>query len=443
MKTTHLLKRFRFMSLLTLASCFLSQSTLAATAPDNPVKPSVGGTQPDSYPYGEVIRVESGARFTLDAASHSYDTNGKAIDGFLWQELTPQKHPSGISVFPMNNTSAASQTFVAPEVSDPQVYPDTPYMLGLQVKNNENQWSRGHLIWVEVTPKEPANDLVISRNDDYLLYKVSPEVFDSWSNANLIGEEGTQNVKTMTQKIYRQFEDEFDFIWVYLDRDKLPEGRTSYGQYHFISNSVKGLGDRRVSDHTADYGSAGRLKGVSAIYASMNDNNSIMKAMHLDATLHEMFHQYGNFIVPPKTSHWGWHVDGILNGAGTRMNAIEKYLAGYISQPSGEHKNLWDNDSLEIWNEWSNSENFELRSPSYLTSQKNFRGLVVVVTPRTALTDTLDADLSFNINNFTRTDGQHKKYNNGQIESQNFWQATGGEGVGGTIELANLSQVQK
>ncbi|MGF1702631.1 hypothetical protein L4D09_20250 [Photobacterium makurazakiensis] len=419
----------------------LTFSKVVVGAPFNPVMPSVGGESIDSYPYGEVITVRSGETFTLDAKAHSYDVNGMEIESFFWWDLTPQTLPNGEGVFVMKDNSLAHQSFTAPQVSESIMHtdPGSPYVISLQVQNSEGQWSRSHLIYIQILAPEENDELVVSQHNNYALYQVSQEKFNSWSSADLFSDDGYQNVIDMTQKIYTQFEDDFDFIWVYLDRSDLPEGMP-YGQYLTVSNSVTGLGKRSVFDNALSFGSEGRLKGVAVLYASLNDDNKVMKAMHLDATLHEMFHQYGNFIVPPPTSHWEWGVEGILAGAGSRMNAIEKYLAGYISDPTGEHAGLWDADSLAIWDQWRRDESFISRTPDHTLSQKDFRGLVVVLSTREGLTSSLDAELNFNIINFTRTDGQHKTYNSGSIESQNFWQATGGEGIGGNIKLNQLTQ---
>lgn len=427
-----------FIMLFTLLMVF---SRVVIGAPINPVKASVGGAPIDSYPHGEVITVKSGENFVLDAKAHSYDVNGKEIDNFFWWDLTPQTLPNGEGIFTMQDNTLPQQPFTAPKVSETVMHtdPGSPYVISLQVRNSEGQWSQGHLIYIQVLAPEHKDELVISQDDNYALYQVSQEEFNSWSSVDLFSDDGNQNVTEMTNKIYSQFEDDFDFIWVYLDRSDLPEGMP-YGQYLSVSNHVNGLGKRSVFDNTHSFGSEGRLKGVAVLYASLNDDNKVMKAMHLDATMHEMFHQYGNFIVPPPTSHWEWGVDGILAGAGSKMNAIEKYLAGYISDPLGEHAGIWDADSLAIWEQWRRDESFVPRTPDYTQSQKDFRGLVVVLSPREQLTPSLDADLSFNIVNFTRTDGQHKTYNSGEIESQNFWHATGGEGIGGTIQLNQLGQ---
>ncbi|NUW70662.1 hypothetical protein [Vibrio coralliilyticus] len=424
------------------------------------VKASVGGKSPPSgYPYTEIIRVVSGEEFTLDAR-HSLDSSGKSIVDFNWQDLTNQTLPSGKGIFPIQDNSLSTQTFTAPIVDELITYgSDLDYVLGLQVMNEDGQWSRSVLVYVEVEPKS-TGALSMSKTDDFLIYTVDQDTFDLWATVNGQSPEGRENIKQLTRNLYNRFEDKFDQLWVFVEGPRL---NVTAGTNVFVKTDTKGIG-LSAFDDTASYGSGGKLEAVSVLYGYVEEGKRVT-AMHLDASLHEFTHRWANHIVPgcyePGNEKFGYHwpcesnVEGLITQVGDRMSPIEMYLAGFISRPDGEDAELWNdniwnegavqNESLALFEQWSASDNFEPRVPSYHNAQRHFRGAVIVVTMRDELPSDMSEALSFNIANFSRSDGQHKMYtSNGKpLSSMNFWYMLGGDEVNATIEMSNLSELLK
>lgn len=168
------------------------------------------------------------------------------------------------------------------------------------------------------------------------------------------------------------------------------------------------------------------------------NKSGVLKAMHLDTSLHEMFHRWGNWIVDQGYfSHWD-NVKGVLTNE-SQFAGIELYLMGLIDEPSVGNSPYWDAESEDVFNMWKNDKGFETRIPPPQSSQKSFRGLVVLLTEEGYPVDEATlTKLGDNITNFTRTDGKHKIY--GSIESRNFWSATK---TLATIQLGGLSAVRK
>ncbi|MEZ8127071.1 hypothetical protein ACED64_21365, partial [Vibrio splendidus] len=283
-----------------------------------------------------------------------------------------------------------------------------------------------------VTP--PASRIKVSNNNDYINIELSTTEFNQWNSVS-VNDPKSGHVEAITKEIYNDFNDSFDFIIFIVNNERPPQGMP-FGEFAFVQNDIKGVGLSNF-DNTKEYSSAAKLQGLYALYGSMN-KTGVLKAMHLDASLHELFHRWGNWIVTQgSSSHWD-DVKGALTNE-SQFAGIELYLMGLIDKPSAANTQYWDLESETVFNTWTRDSKFEDRMPTPLSSQKNFRGLVVLLTEEGVPIDIKYQNaLSANITNFTRTDGMHKKY--GNVESRNFWSASKELA---TFELDNLLSIKK
>lgn len=283
-----------------------------------------------------------------------------------------------------------------------------------------------------VTP--PASRIKVSNNNDYINIELSTTEFNQWNSVS-VNDPKSGHVEAITKEIYNDFNDSFDFIIFIVNNERPPQGMP-FGEFAFVQNDIKGVGLSNF-DNTKEYSSAAKLQGLYALYGSMN-KTGVLKAMHLDASLHELFHRWGNWIVTQGYySHWD-DVKGALTNE-SQFAGIELYLMGLIDKPSAANTQYWDLESETVFNTWTRDSKFEDRIPTPLSSQKNFRGLVVLLTEEgIPIGIKYQNSLSANITNFTRTDGMHKKY--GNVESRNFWSASKGLA---TFELDNLLSIKK
>lgn len=137
------------------------------------------------------------------------------------------------------------------------------------------------------------------------------------------------------------YNDDFDFIMYVMDNERPPQGMP-YGEFYFVKNDTKGIGLHQF-DSSEDFGADGKLQGVFALYGSMN-KQGVLKALLLDASLHEMFYRWGNWIIDQSyCSHWD-NVDGVLTNS-SEFAPIELYLMGLISPPDGVDREVWDTDN--------------------------------------------------------------------------------------------------
>jgi hypothetical protein len=179
----------------------------------------------------------------------------------------------------------------------------------------------------------------------------------------------------------------------------LPAGMP-YGQYTGVKNDIQGIG-LYLFDHTANYGSAGKLKGVYFLYKNNIDVGPV---------IHEMTHCWANWAVPQNSAlHWD-SVKGILTGVNYNMADIELYLAGAI--PASE---ITDPASLAIYND-SRFVN-KVRIPNSATSQKTFKSLVVVITPQ-ALTAAEIGSFKTKIGHITTQEAVGPIYQNMKAKSR-------------------------
>ena len=287
------------------------------------------------------------------------------------------------------------------------------------------------------------------------------------------------------ERFYDHFNDEFDFLIFVpnLTPGQHESGVNIYASYSGVRNDVKGIG-RSTTINNDSWGSAGKLQGVIDFgsYAIYSDRRSILFE---GPTLHELMHQWANFIVPSSYgSHWGFssangnaggfdianlvdHGDGrytagSFSGSGFADNImpyspIELYLAGFI--PPGEVPDLWVAED----GEWLRDEEGRIihadnghpmftasqvrtytiedivaehgpRVPDYSKAQREFRAAVILLVDkkhpatREAL-ETLSGDVSW----FSHAGGD-------TLYHFNFYEATGGRG---TIIMDGLSEFLK
>lgn len=278
-------------------------------------------------------------------------------------------------------------------------------------------------------PKPDDNRISINENDDFVSVKLSADEYYTWNSKSI---NSSDHAKNLTKEILAEFSDDFDFIMYIMNNEKPPQNMP-YGEFSFVKNDIKGIGLTQF-DNSETFGSKGKLQGIFTLYGSMN-HQGVLKALHLDASLHEMFHRWGNWILDQTYySHWD-NVKGALTNA-SEFAPIELYLMGLMSSPNGIDRDAWDTDSTTVYNIWENSPDYAERVPSLNTPKTSYRALVVMLTEKgKPLDEVMKNKLSANIKNFERSDGKHKVYNGGTLSSRNFWHATGGRA---TISLVNI-----
>ena len=274
---------------------------------------------------------------------------------------------------------------------------------------------------------------------------------------------------TVFNDIYKQLTDEYDFIFLVLNEEGIPENLTYYGMLKSVSNDILGTG-QDVYDYSADYGSGGKLKAVMQLTG--------LRYLKSGPALHELMHNWGNFGIPtesveapgseitstPFWPHWGFtggsspgqlggfdqsSLEDLGNdlysvasfgpfangGNGIPYNELELYLMGMISIDEVHDFDAFGNiTSLEIlestfqftankrttYNGASIKELLGERVPSHVDAKKDFKLLVVV------LTDTPLTDDEWNEVNDTAAWFEFKGADD--ISTYNFWEATNGAG---------------
>ena len=309
---------------------------------------------------------------------------------------------------------------------------------------------------------------IIIEEDDYRLtidprgrvcaLEISPAEFAPFDNFF----ESSSNVRVMTSRLLEHFDDEFDFIFLV---DNVDEG--GGGGRHFpVRNSIQGTGKSNF-DSTDYYGSDGQLQ--SAIHLT-NPNT-----LRGGPSLHEIAHRWANRLdsIYNSGGHWGYSsVGGQLGGwapgtlvdlgggqydaggyngktsFGTFANGgnslpyapLELYLMGLI--PANEVADLqvargasWVTQSQGIFSATSIDTvtindiiaDEGARIPDLHASQKNFRGLVVLLTTDPVTPERWD-QMNIDAASFSLAG------DNGS-SIFNFWEATGGRA---TLQLDGL-----
>jgi hypothetical protein len=322
--------------------------------------------------------------------------------------------------------------------------------------------------------KAQIHPITISTNQRVASVLMSQSEYSSW----ITNDEFNNYAKreSLVQDIYQKFDDKFDFIFLILNEPSKPANLPYAGELIGISNAVTGLG-LPIYNNEASYGSLGKLKSVMAL----TSQNFLLYG----PSLHELAHNWANFLIDTKGwdgsaeydigAHWGFtggstkgqlggfqqsslqtnvggnpnkysvgSFYGIANGGNSvPYNDLELYLMGLIpltdvanfdvfrglSQVTTVGSNIEFTASTRIT--YDNAKILAdaggARNPSYSTSQKNFRLLVVILTP-TPLTST----------EWDTFDDQSEKFGRPSSDGMpiyNFWEATRGLA---TIETGNL-----
>lgn len=253
------------------------------------------------------------------------------------------------------------------------------------------------------------------------IVEVDSQEFAFWNSTSINAAAGRTAMKSLTNKIYSQFKDEFDFIAVIMNNASLPDGRPS-GEYAHIKNDIAGIG-LSMFDHAAEFGSSGKLQGVYFLYQSKYLSTSAYGPI-----LHEMSHRWANWVVPTSyPGHWGSELGivGQLNSVGANFADIELYLMGLIKP-----EDMTDPASIAAYNLIPQGE--RQRIPSADISPKSFRTLLIVMADR-PLTDSEITAYNAGATLLTRTD-------NPTQSGTNFNKMTKGKGV---LLVGGLDKLQK
>ncbi|WP_343859418.1 FG-GAP-like repeat-containing protein [Aliiglaciecola litoralis] len=287
--------------------------------------------------------------------------------------------------------------------------------------------------------------------------------------------EQKQALKRLTQAIYSQVEDDYEFVFLIFNEDEYIGWPAPYGYHTPVQNDVTGIG-QGVFDFSAEYGSAGKLESI--VVLSTKDD------LIFGPSLHEMGHRWGNYLSSPLESmrqrdwlgwedsqryHWGYvSSGGQLGGwsdfyiAHSLPQANEYWLTdareglvGFSGQGPGDNSIPYS--PLELYLMGFNSQNevpdilepaqmpiatqingiFELdsfntvtmdqivasngqRNPQSGSTQRSLNALFVVVS-KEVLTDEEWHNHTHLVNNFTR------QGNDDYLRLNNFWEATQGK----------------
>ena len=304
---------------------------------------------------------------------------------------------------------------------------------------------------------------------------MSSQEYSDWKTNNEFTNQAIR--QALFQDIYLKFEDDFDFIFLILNEDSKPAG-LPYGQLIKVSNSVQGIGTS-IYNNGVNYGSSGQLQAV--IHLTRRD------FLRTGPSLHELMHNWGNFGVYtesvsgtgtnlnsfPYKPHWGYtsgstkgQLGGFLQsslvdngsnsytveqfssnangGNSVPFNEYELYLMGMIPLSSVSNFDVFTDITAKTLDQATNTNTFTAntrtqhtpasiqtllgdRVPSHVTSQKDFKALIVVLTDTPLTTAEWDY-LDDNVEKFSRTSSDFSSTNN-------FWEATNGLG---TINMSNI-----
>ena len=289
----------------------------------------------------------------------------------------------------------------------------------------------------------------------------------NWLNGSITAAQ----VQAMTQRIYQYFPDQFDHILFVDNTPDVSPLSPYFGVTFGAKNETLGTGER-LFNNTALFGSAGRLQ--TAIHLASEQD------LRVRTSLHELLHLNANFLPELQSTvggHWGFSsVGGQLGGwaPGTLRSIgpglydadgpngrsyfftafgdiydgdiaysnLELYLEGlidatqvdpvqYATTPRFTNQALGQFSATSI--QTLTIDNIiskeGLRIPTPATSQKNFRGLTVVITANPLTQPELD---KFD----TDVELLGKAGSDGDPTVLNFWEATGGRA---TLQLDGLT----
>lgn len=278
------------------------------------------------------------------------------------------------------------------------------------------------------------------------------------------------------RQIYQELTDDFDFILEIYNVWSTPAHIPYSGAAYVQSNKVTGIG-RDLFSSEDTMGSSGKLKSIISV-----PREDGLEPLQWNLLLHEMLHTWANYGIDTEYfdannqpvndwSHWGYsgaglilrgfdqttlrsHVDGDSlkysytppeNPFLTRYSFFELYLMGLIpleEVPTFDvFTNLISKDGdysfrAKTRTTYDHNKIIKVlgeRSPSWETSQKHFKMLVVVFTIQ-PLTDVEKNRMNFLAEQFSRTGPDDFE------DRINFWEATGGKA---TISIDEASKSLK
>jgi Secretion system C-terminal sorting domain/Viral BACON domain/Putative binding domain, N-terminal len=319
--------------------------------------------------------------------------------------------------------------------------------------------------------------ITIHPNQRVISLEMTPTEYSNWINNDEFSQVAPMAI--LVREIYQKFNDEFDFIFFVLNEDNVPSTIPYSGKCISASNHITGIG-RSIMDNTSNYGSSGRLKSI----IHLPQKTFILYG----PALHELMHTWANFGIKTSgfngtpisdyRSHWGFTggntrgqlggftqislqtgIDGNPNkykvdpfgqvangGNGVPYSEMELYLMGMIPSSNVTPFDVFrDINSFDIntyqfeantrvtYDETRILSELGTRSPSNITSQKDFRLLIVVLTDAPLSTSEWDLyDSHSELFSRNSSDGISYLYN--------FWEASGGRG---TLETGNLNNAIK
>jgi hypothetical protein len=334
-------------------------------------------------------------------------------------------------------------------------------------------------LFITAHGKTQIHPITISTNQRVVSLEMTATEYGSWITNDEFNNDAIR--KALVQDIYQKFDDKFDFIFLILNETSRPANLTYVGEQIGTSNAVTGIG-LPIYNNDGLYGSSGKLKSVIAL--TRNDH------LLYGPSLHELTHNWGNFVIATNDwngsseynaiPHWGFtggntrgqlggfqestlqtniggnpdkysvgSFGGFANGGNSvPYTDLELYLMGIIpltdvadfdvfrglSQVSTVGSNIEFIASTRVTYDNAKilSDAGGARNPSSSTSQKDFRSLVVILTP-TPLTST----------EWDTFDDQSEKFGRSSSDGMaiyNFWEATRGLG---TLETGNLLNAVK
>lgn len=339
------------------------------------------------------------------------------------------------------------------------------------------------ILLIPIGYSQSTHTITLNSDNNVATLLMSPTEYNDWkTNYEFRNTTIRQN---LFKDIYKNFKDDFDFIFLVLNETATPSGMAS-GELISVSNNTTNIGISPYNN-SSDYGSAGKLKAVMSL--------SKISYIRNGPSLHELMHAWGNFILTtnwvqangsgPVISlinnyipHWGFtggssngqlggfnqadlqfvNIDAnkqyfvkefggnANNGNVVPYNELELYLMGMIPLEDVKPFDMFTNIT---WYEKANTSNwdvyfngnkttytpakiqtdFGLRTPNSTSSQKDFKLLIVVLTA-TPLDQT-------QLNTITNDSSWFGAIQDDGTGFYNFWEATGGRG---TMETNKLDQ---
>ena len=316
--------------------------------------------------------------------------------------------------------------------------------------------------------KTDENGLTLHENNRVISINLGAERYKAFVDTR----GGRITDEIVPEVIYKRFKDDFDFIALLLKQQKQPGGWPA-GLMNSVQNHVKNIGQREVNS-SKRYGSDGKLLGILTL--------PVISYLRVGPSLHEIFHLWGNYLIkdldypnfPTLGPHWGvtggnvrgqlggfvqsslnrtavmdeWVVSSFLpqtvGGNSGPYNELELYLMGFIPldqvTPFDSFKGISNlrrgqrNDiafvstSKTRYTPEKIRSEFGVRTPLPNEAQKDFKMLVVVLTPKPLTEKQWE-----NIDKQSELFG--KAGDDGDPNLFNFWEATKGMG---TMETGNL-----